>query len=175
MAAVLGIVKGHNGGIEIKSEPEKGSIFRIFFPVSETDTGKKVSENSVLFKKHKGEFALVVDDEETIRTVAAEMLEMLGLDAITATDGFEAIKTFEEFHDRIDLVLLDLTMPGLSGEETLQELKKIRPDIKVLISSGYSGEEISEKLYESGISGFIQKPFNVKALSEKINEIMQAP
>lgn len=175
MAAVLGIVKGHNGGIEIKSEPEKGSIFRIFFPVSETDTEKKVSENSVLFKKHKGEFALVVDDEETIRTVATEMLKMLGLDAITATDGFEAIKTFEEFHDRIDLVLLDLTMPGLSGEETLQELKKIRPDIKVLISSGYSGEEISEKLYESGISGFIQKPFNVKALSEKINEIMQAP
>lgn len=172
MAAVLGIVKGHHGGISIKSAPGEGTTFKIFLPVSDLGEEKAVTDNKEVIKKEREGLALIVDDEETVRSVASEMLELLGFEAITAEDGLQAIKKYRELHQRIDFVLLDLTMPGLSGEETLNEMKKINPEVKIIITSGYSESEISERFSDTGISGFIQKPFKTKSLSDKINEIL---
>lgn len=171
MPAVLGIVKGHDGGIGIETAPGQGTTVRIFLPEASCKVQSIEPNEKAAKVKTPIKFALVVDDEDVVRSVASELLEMAGIKSVQAVDGYDAIKKFSQYRDKIDFVLLDLTMPGLSGQETFEELKKIDPEVRVVIASGYSGEEISDTLSGSGIAGFIQKPFNYKSLSEKIKEL----
>ena len=114
----------------------------------------------------------VVDDEEIIRDMASEMLSCRGYEIITAGDGTEAIETFGRLSGKIDVVLLDVVMPDLNGEEVFNEMQKIKPGIRVILSSGYSADNISDELVESSYTDFIEKPYTLKDLLEKIDAVL---
>ena len=127
----------------------------------------------VLDEKLRGtETALFVDDEDMIIEVAGELFEQLGYKVLTAGSGREAIETYEKNKERIDMVLLDMIMPDMSGGETYDKLKEINPDIKVLLASGYSMNGTATGIMDRGCNGFIQKPFKMKELSQKLREIL---
>ena len=166
MAAVHGIIRGHKGAINVYSEPNKGTSFKVFLPAS----GKPfeiVSRDS----KHdswKGKgTVLLVDDEETVRDIGKEMLRELGFSTVTANDGNEALEAFTSAPD-ISFVILDLTMPHMDGEQCFRKLREIKPDIKVFISSGFSEQEVTQKFIGTGLAGFIQKPYRLGVLKETI-------
>jgi CheY-like chemotaxis protein len=170
MAAVLGIVRGHKGAIKVYSEPDKGTSFKILLPASghpvELFNGDSHHNN------WKGEGkVLLVDDEETVRGIGVEMLKELGFTTITANDGREAIELFKTTPD-ISFVILDLTMPHVDGEQCFRELKIFKPDVKVIMSSGYNEQEVTQKFIGKGLSGFIQKPYKLSVLKEAIKQIM---
>jgi two-component system cell cycle sensor histidine kinase/response regulator CckA len=172
LASVYGIVKGHNGYIEVDSKKEQGTTFRLYLPA----TGKKVSKDVKTVKQalKRTEMVLLVDDEEMIREVGRELLESIGCRVLTAGDGKEAIGIYEKNHDTVDMVLLDMIMPNMSGGEVYDRLKQINPDIKVLLLSGYSIEGQAHEILARGCNGFIQKPFRVEELSEKMEEILMS-
>ncbi len=171
MAAVQGIIKGHRGAITVDSEPGKGTTFKILLPASGMPTAI-VNSDSHTADDWKGEGkVLLVDDEETIRDVAEEMLREFGFTTITAYDGRDAIKIFKENSD-VDFVILDLTMPNMDGEQCFYELRKLNPNIKVIVSSGFSELEVTQKFAGSGLAGFIQKPYKLSVLKEAIQKIL---
>ncbi len=166
MAAVLGIVRSHKGAIKVYSEPNKGTSFKILLPAS----GKPAE----LFNhdSHHDDWqgsgtVLLVDDEETVRGIGAEMLKELGFTTITANDGREAVEIFKATPD-IALVILDLTMPHLDGEQCFRELRQLKPDVKVIMSSGYNEQEVTRRFVGKGLAGFIQKPYKLSVLKEAI-------
>ncbi|MDD5284720.1 MAG: ABC transporter substrate binding protein [Desulfuromonadaceae bacterium] len=169
MAAVQGIVRGHNGFITVYSEPDRGTTFKVFLPAS----GKMVLNSDLQTQRDdwRGEGkVLLVDDEETVRDIGREMLQELGFTVISANDGNEAIKMFKAIPG-IDFVILDLTMPQMDGEECFRELKQLKSDLKVVISSGFSEQEVSQKFAGKGMAGFIQKPYTLSVLKEAIQKI----
>ncbi len=119
------------------------------------------------------ETILLVDDEEMIIDVGRGLLGELGYTVVAAKSGLEALDIYRLNRDRIDLVIMDMIMPGMGGGETFDRLKKINPNVKVLLSSGYSINGQASKIMERGCDGFIQKPFNIKQLSAKIREILE--
>ncbi|MFQ5633449.1 MAG: response regulator, partial [bacterium] len=173
MAAVLGIVRSHNGAIKIDSAPGEGTVVKVIFPASEQKAN--VAQNSVeTTQKFQGAGTiLVVDDEETVRKMTRRILELVGFTVLTANDGLEGIEIFHQYTDEIILVLLDLTMPRLNGEETLRELYKIREDVPVILLSGYSEQEALKRTHFLRSSGFIQKPFHVDSLAAKVDEVLK--
>jgi CheY-like chemotaxis protein len=166
---VLGIVRAHKGALKINSAPGQGTTFKILFPatdVEETAPAPKVS--LVTGAETRDRTILVIDDEAIVRRTAKTTLERRGYDVVLAENGAEACELLRALANKISLVLLDLTMPGMDGEETLRELKMIRPDIRVLLSSGYNEVEVIQRFTGKGLSGFIQKPYTSAALVEKI-------
>lgn len=121
------------------------------------------------------ETVLLVDDEEIVIGVGRQMLEKLGFSVLTATSGKEALNIYRDNKDRIGLVVLDMIMPGMGAGDTYDELQAIEPSIKVLLSSGYGVDQQTNEILKRGCKGFIQKPFNMQALSEKIREVLQLP
>jgi two-component system cell cycle sensor histidine kinase/response regulator CckA len=171
LASVYGIIKNHGGYINVYSEKNEGTTFRIYLPASE----KTVSETTEIPEKEvfKGsETLLLVDDEDIIIEVGKQMLNALGYEVLLAKNGNEAIDIYTKKQDGIDMVILDMIMPDMEGGETYDRLKEINPDIKVLLSSGYSINEKASAILERGCSGFIQKPFDLGKLSRKIREII---
>jgi PAS domain S-box-containing protein len=169
MSAVHGIIRGHKGAINVYSEPNKGTSFKVLLPAS----GKllEVKDNNVHQDNWHGEgLVLLVDDEETVRDIGKEMLQELGFSVITANDGKEALEVFKDTAD-ITFVILDLTMPKIDGEQCFRELKQIKPVVKVVISSGFSEYEVIQKFAGEGLAGFIQKPYKMSALKEVIRGI----
>ena len=170
MAAVLGIVRGHKGAIKIYSELDKGTTFKILLPAS-----TKCSEiyNSVSNDDdwQANGTVLLVDDEETVRGIGKDMLQFLGFKVITASDGREAVTTFKNNLD-ITLVITDLTMPHMDGEQCFRSLKQIDPDVKVIMSSGYNEQEVKAKFVGKGLSGFIQKPYKLSVLRDAIKKVI---
>jgi PAS domain S-box-containing protein len=170
LASSYGIIKNHGGIINVYSEKGEGSTFNIYLPASE----KKV----VLEKKSTGhtkigfETVLFVDDEEMITEIAEDFLGLLGYKAFIARSGKEAIRIYEENKKRIGMVILDMIMPGINGGEVYDRLKKINPKVKVLLSSGYSTDGRVDEILDRGCNGFIQKPFKIKDLSQKLREIL---
>jgi len=178
MAVVLGIVRGHNGKIKVESQPGKGSRFRLFFPVTEDENIYLEKKSPVTGNLPELVFdgtVLLVDDEEGVRNVTGEMLKCIGFDVLTASGGHEALEILKENRQRINCVMLDLTMPGISGEETYRRMRKIVPDLKVIIASGYDEEDVSHRTIMNGLAGFIQKPYDIKTLSEKLREVLEKP
>lgn len=164
MAAVQGIIRGHKGSIQIYSEPEKGSIFRVLLPAGETgvkDMLPGLQESD--FQGHGT--VLLVDDEDFIREIGKEMLQALGFSVISASDGNEALEAFRANQD-ISCVILDYTMPHMDGLQCFNELRMLDPNIKVVMSSGYSEQDITSKLHGQLLTGFIQKPFTISSLRE---------
>lgn len=170
LASVYGIIKNHGGYINVYSEKNEGTTFTIYLPVSEKDVyeEKKLPEKVV-----KGTVALLlVDDEDIIIDVGEQMLKALGYEVLLARGGKKAIEIYINNQDRIDMVILDMIMPDMGGGETYDRLKEINPDVKVLLSSGYSINKKATGILERGCNGFIQKPFDLRELSGKIGEIL---
>ncbi|MCC6574589.1 MAG: PAS domain-containing protein [Planctomycetes bacterium] len=160
LAAALGRMRAHNGAIMVQSTPGKGSIFRLLFPATDAAVPEAPApppEVSVPWQA--GQTVLVVDDDEAVRNVAKMILEEFKLTPLLAESGQRALEVLRENRDTISLVILDLTMPGMSGEETLQELRKIKPDIKVVISTGYTEREVGARLSNQRPAGFLPKPY----------------
>lgn len=171
LAAVLGIVRGHRGAIRITSEKGMGSSFRVFFPVSGMDHASSSARSEGPGEWRGSGTLLLVDDEDAVLSVGKRMLEEMGFSVLTASNGREAVEVFAEKKGSISCVILDLTMPQMNGVETFLELKRIMPDARVVISSGYSEHEISERFTGHHISGFVQKPYRLKELAAMLREL----
>jgi len=169
MAAVLGIVKGHRGAIRVYSELGKGSTLKIMLPASGRPA-EMLDQDDCELTVPIGGTVLLVDDEETVRAIGGEMLRELGFMTVTAADGREALKLFKEV-PHIDFVILDLTMPHLDGEQCFRELRKLAPDVKVIMTSGYNEHEVTQKFAGKGLAGFMQKPYNVSDLKKMISSL----
>ncbi len=172
MSAVQGIVRSHQGAINVSSEPGQGSTFEIRLPASGLPAAPPGIKTSPENWKGQGR-VLLVDDEEAVRNIGSEMLTELGFSVVTASDGSDALDTYRTTQG-IDLVILDLTMPQMNGEQCLRELRQINPDIKVIMSSGYSELRDAQFLMEQGLVGFIQKPYWMDTLRETIQKASMA-
>lgn len=176
LAAALGVIRAHDGGISLTSEPGKGSEVRIVFPALRVKTAPLSAkpEPSLGDPKNRrdGGRVLLVDDDEVVLGVGKMMLEKLGFEVATASDGFEAVAVFREQARSLRCVVLDLSMPRMDGEDAFREIRKIRPDVPVLLSSGYTEEQVALRFSEPAPAGFIHKPYRLSALSEKIREVL---
>jgi CheY-like chemotaxis protein len=171
LASVYGIIKSHGGYINVYSEAEIGTTFTIYLPASGKEVQQEKKAPVVTVSKGSGTI-LLIDDEEMIIKVGEELLQELGYKVLVARSGQGAIKLYKKNTDKIDLVIMDMIMPGMGGGETFDQLKEINPGIKVLLSSGYSINGQASEILERGCDGFIQKPFNINQLSEKIQGII---
>lgn len=173
LAMVYGIVKASKGFIHVDSEIGKGTCFRLFFPAGEAQVEPQETREGT--RDHSGsETILVVDDEEIVRDLAKEVLSSHGYTVMTARDGLEALHIYEALGRRIDLVILDVIMPGMNGQETYKKLKGINPDIKVLFCSGHGmDQETVNEVMERGLP-FTGKPFDLDELMEQVRRVLDA-
>jgi PAS domain S-box-containing protein len=170
LSAVLGIVRAHRGALKVYSKPGSGTTFKVLFPASSNPIGQQPSA-AVRDLAGSGTI-LVVDDEDIVRQTARHTLERYGYKTLTARDGASAVEVYRRQPDAIGLVLLDLTMPVMSGEEALRHLQLINPRVRVLLTSGYNEVEAVQHFSGKGLAGFIQKPYTAAALAEKVKEVL---
>ncbi len=168
LAAVLGIVRGHKGAIRVDSSPGAGSTFGIVFPAAERAIAAPPAEVAAIPEDTHGcACVLVVDDEAVVMRMAKAALERDGYQVLTASGGTAALELLRN-GTKIDLVLLDMSMPGMGGRETLTELRSLRADLRVMVSSGFSEAECLSLLRHERISGFIQKPYTSSRLAQVV-------
>ncbi|MFZ0131321.1 MAG: response regulator, partial [Desulfobacterales bacterium] len=173
LASVFGIVKSLGGFIEVESEIARGTTFRIYLPASGRIVPadpQPAGEKPVVAASWT---VLLIDDEEVVLDVGIRMLQHFGYDVLSAANGHEAIEIYTGNKEKIDLVLLDMVMPDMGGRVVYDRLKQCNPNVKVLLSSGYSLSGEAAEIMRSGCNGFIQKPFNIKELATQINQILQ--
>jgi CheY-like chemotaxis protein/nitrogen-specific signal transduction histidine kinase len=170
LASVYGIVKNHGGLINVYSELNRGTTFTLYFPALEASSSKPLEKKAALATGR--ETILLVDDEAVIIEVGQALLSSLGYRVLTAGSGREALKCYQEERRSVDLVILDMILPEMDGGEIFDRLKQLNPEIKVLLSSGYSLNLQAAQIMERGCRGFIQKPFTLQELSQKIREIL---
>ncbi|MCG8552642.1 MAG: PAS domain S-box protein [Desulfobacterales bacterium] len=169
LASAYGIIKNHGGAIDFASQPGKGTTFYIYLPASDDEAEPEPALCETLTKGT--ETLLLIDDEEVILQVGQPMLESLGYKVMSATDGKTAVEIFRQLSDKIDLVILDVIMPGMSGGAIFDALKEINPQVQVLLASGYSLSGQAEEILARGCVGFIQKPFSLEQLSVKLRAV----
>jgi len=171
MAAVLGIVRGHEGAIKAYSELGRGTTMKILLPA--VGPPAVAHGNSAKESLWQGSgTVLLADDEESVRVVGKAMLERLGMEVVLASDGVEAVKIYREQTDAIDCVILDLTMPHMDGEEAYRELRRIRNNVRIIMSSGYNQQEVTQRFVGKGLGGFIQKPYTLHALAVALRNVL---
>ncbi len=173
LAAVLGIVRGHKGALKVYSTPGKGTTFKILFPASTERPESKPAPAPHLTAME--ELILVVDDEPIIRRTAKSMLERYGYTVVVAADGKEALDLFRVLAGKVAAVLLDMTMPVMSGEETFERLKALDPEVKVVLSSGFNEVEAVRRFTGKGLAGFIQKPYSAGTLVQRMRSVVNGP
>ena len=171
LAATQGIVRGHRGGLKVESRPGAGTTFTVLFLATPEP---QTSEPAAASGSATG-LVLVVDDEEAVREVIVAVLEAAGIPWILCADGDTAVRLFRERAEEVSLVLLDLSMPGLSSEATFEELRRIRPGVPVLLSSGYAEAEATSRFVGRGLAGFIQKPYRPEALVAAVRRALRPP
>ncbi|HUU41651.1 MAG TPA: PAS domain S-box protein [Desulfatiglandales bacterium] len=170
LASAYGIIKNHDGIINVYSEKGQGTTFTVYLPASEKEIVKEEKLPKELIKGT--ETILLVDDEAIVLDVGCKMLEKLGYKVLVAGSGKEAVEIYEKQKDNIDLVILDMVMPKMGGGAVFDRMKQIRPDVKALLSSGYSVNGQAKMILDRGCGGFIQKPFNTMELSVGVREIL---
>jgi two-component system, cell cycle sensor histidine kinase and response regulator CckA len=171
LAMVYGIIKNHNGFIDVNSAPDKGTTFVIHIPASSRDVIKNKSFTQTILKGT--ETILFVDDEPNVLMVSRKILESLGYTVYGVKDGKEAIAFYRENKDSIDLIVIDMIMPGLSGNEVFDQIRELNPMARIILSSGYSLNEQAQQIMSKGCQGFIQKPFNITGISKKVREVLE--
>jgi len=172
LAAAMGIVRGHGAALKVESAPGKGSSFKVLFPASEGQPA--LFQHPGREKNLAGQGTiLVVDDEDAVRYVAKSVLENYGYTVELAENGKEGVEIFRKLGRQISAVLLDMTMPVMSGEEALVHLKRLRPDVPVVLSSGYEEAEATRRFTGKGLAGFVQKPYTAAGLAEKIKTVLE--
>jgi PAS domain S-box-containing protein len=174
LAAVLGIVRGHRGAIKVYSELGVGTTIKVILPVTELPAQSLEPEGTSIRLPPLTGQVLIIDDEPMILGIAREILEHAGFSVITAQDGEEGIAKFRE-HPETRLVLLDLTMPKLSGDDVFRELRKIKPNVRVLLSSGYNEQDTTSRFAGKGLAGFIQKPYGAEQLVDAVRQVLKDP
>ncbi len=173
MAAVMGIVRGHHGDLDLTTAPGQGTTFKVLMPIAgETPLATdpvKVDESLW----HGTGLILLVDDEEAVRSTCARMLKRLGFETVTACDGREALDIFRERRHEITCVLMDLTMPTMGGEEAWHEMRRLLPEVKVILASGYNKQELIRETTVQGLVRFIQKPYKLALLSQTLRSVCE--
>ncbi|ACL03386.1 PAS/PAC sensor hybrid histidine kinase [Desulfatibacillum aliphaticivorans] len=170
LASAYGIIQNHGGVINVYSQEGQGATFNIYLPASSKDVMEEIEPEAKVV--HGTETILLIDDEEVIITTGEEILRALGYQVFVARSPHEALEIFRDQAPKIDLVIMDMIMPEMQGIELYDHLTEIRPDVRVLLSSGYSLNGQASSIIEKGCDGFIQKPFNLEELSQKIREIL---
>ncbi len=173
LSVVYGIVKSHEGFVTVSSHPGHGAVFNVFFPAS----GRTEAPEDRLTAPPQGcgELIFVVDDEDDIRSFLHDVLQGHGYNVLLAADGEQAIGMFKERFPEIALVILDLVMPGMGGEEIFLKMKKIHPAVKALLSTGFTEDGRTGKIIDMGVKGFIQKPYDFNHLLVKMRQILDLP
>ena len=174
LSAVLGIVRGHKGAIKVYSEPGRGTTVKVLFPASDAPVQHLEGDPPQAPEWRGSGTILIADDEETVRKVGSQMLEHLGFQTLRAADGRQALSSFVLHRDSIVCVIVDLTMPAMDGEETFREIHKIDPLVPVILSSGYNEQDAVQRFVGKGLAGFLQKPYQLAQLRQKLKEIMEA-
>lgn len=173
LAATLGIMRTHHGGIQVQSQPGISTTFTLLFPALRPQVVKPIAAtaNPEAYSTTKP-LVLVIDDESAIRESVTDILMMEGIQVVTAASGNEGIACFRQQQHQIGLVLLDLKMPGMSGEETFRALRQIDGQVRVILSSGYNETEVSHLFHKSEIMAFLQKPYNFTLLCRQVRKAL---
>lgn len=171
LAAVLGIVRSHHGGLHVASEADQGTRFELLFPIVDKPIEIPLEE-LIEMEKHKEGLVLVIDDERAVREAVADILEMEGINVLAAANGDEGIALYQKHHEQIDLVLLDLSMPGKSGHETFLELEAFDSNVRIMLSSGYSESDAIRGFASPPLVGFLQKPYRLDTFMQRLNKFL---
>ncbi len=174
LAAALGIIRGHKGGISVESEPQNGTIFKLYFPVCEPQEFYESKDQIYIAPKiDLLNTILIIDDDLHVLNTVAEMLKVKEIEVLTAPNGQDGLEIYANHRNDISMVVLDLMMPGMSGEEVYEKLKELDPNIKVILSSGYSKVEAMRQFVAKGLADFIQKPYDIETLLATCLRVMQ--
>jgi CheY-like chemotaxis protein len=172
LAIVYGIITKHNGYINVSSEPGQGTTFKIYLPLIPVAAEEETQKGTKVLPVGRSETILLVEDEDSVRRVARVLLEEFGYTVLEAGDGEAGVNVFQENQDRIRLVLCDVIMPKKNGQETYEEIRKMRPDIRMIFMSGYTADIVEQKgLLESGLD-IISKPLNPSELLQSIRKTL---
>lgn len=174
LAAVVGIVKGHKGGLTVYSELNRGTTFKLLFPTQEDLPALMTIEETGLGEALQG-LVLVIDDEWAVRDAVTDILGLEGVEVIAAADGESGLALYQSRQQEIGLVLLDLSMPGWSGERTLRELRHLDPEVRIILSSGYNEIEATQQFTGKALTGFLQKPYSTEQLLNAVKQHLSSP
>ena len=172
----MGIIRSHDGAIKFSSVKNEGSVFTALFPIQGISLLRAALDSTDTEGGAERGNVLIVDDDEMVMDIGNQFLKRMGYTVRTASSGQKALDIVKQAPDRIDCLLLDFTMPGMDGLETMQQVRKLRPDARIIITSGYARQQIEARFAHVGPpDDFIQKPFEMKSLEEKLERVISTP